>query len=209
MATQPPPPALEITREDAATGVVFVATPSFSPRMRTRYLLIAGLLAIGFIAGAGLAPDYIATMLQWLAVFCAVPVLLLWAVTLSETVRRRAVRLGVTPVGLSVDGNHVYPHETIRDLALYPLVGGHPLFFAWIDPEHSYGHKAEMALAGGQVLANDAVKAAMRAARSSTVRLVMHRRGGKRAIVLVRGLSLSAGETLLAALSAELRAHSR
>lgn len=206
---QPTAQPLEITREDGAMGAVFVATPAVSPRIRTRYLLMAGLLAIGFIAGAGLAPDYIATMLQWLAAFCAVPVLLLWVVMLTETVRRRAVRLGVTPAGLTVDGSRIYPHEVIRDLALYPLVGGRPLFFAWIEPEHAYGHKAEMALAGGQVIANDAVKAAMKAARSRTVRLVMHRRGGRRGIVLVRGLSLSSGETLLASLSAELRARSR
>ena len=135
---------IEVSREEASGGAVFVATPATSPRIRTRYLLIAGLLATGFIAGAGMAPDYIAKMLQWLAVFCAVPVLLLWVVMLTETVRLRAVRLGVTPAGLTVDGRRIYRHETIRDLTLYPAVGGRPLFVAWIEPSRDYGHKAEM-----------------------------------------------------------------
>lgn len=208
-ASHPAAPPVEVAREETGSGVVFVATPAISPRMRTRYLLVAGLLATGFIAGAGLAPDYIAKMLQWLAVFCAAPVLLLWVVMLTEEVRRRAVRLGVTPAGLTVDGRRVYPHESIRDLTLYPSVGGRPLFVAWIDPSHEYGHKAELALVTGAVAPNDAVKAAMRAAGGRGIRLVMHRRGGRRAIVLVRGLTLSSGETLLAALAAELRAHSR
>lgn len=202
------PPPVEIAREDSTAGAVFVATPATSPAIRTRYLLIAGLLATGFIAGAGLAPDYIANMLQWLAVFCAVPILLLWVVMLSETVRRRAVRLGVTPAGLMVDGARVYRHETIRDVTLYPSVGGKPLYIAWIDPSREYGHKAELALVGGGV-ANDTVKAALKAAGGRGVRLVLHRRDGRRGIILVRGLTLSSGETLLAALAAELRAHSR
>ncbi|MBP2228096.1 hypothetical protein [Azospirillum agricola] len=204
-----PPPPVEVSREETAGGAVFVATPATSPRIRTRYLLIAGLLATGFIAGAGLAPDYIANMLQWLAVFCAAPVLLLWVVMLTEAVRRRAVRLGVTRVGLTVDGGRIYPHETIRDLTLYPLVGGRPLFVAWIEPGREHGHKAELALVTGGVAPNDAVKEALRAAGGRGVRLVMHRRDGRPAIVLVRGLTLSSGETLLAALAAELRAHSR
>ncbi|WP_199720834.1 hypothetical protein [Azospirillum cavernae] len=136
---------------DSATGAVFVATPAVSPRIRTRYLLMAGLLAIGFIAGAGLAPDYIATMLQWLAVFCAVPVLLLWVVMLTETVRRRAVRLGVTPAGLTVDGSRIYPHEVIRDLALYPLVGGRPLFFSPGSSRSTPMATSRTGLASGQV----------------------------------------------------------
>lgn len=203
------PPSLEITREDGAAGAVFVATPVLTPVIRTRYLLIAGLLATGFIAGAGLAPEELAGMLQWLAVFCAVPVLLLWVVMLTETVQCRAVRLGVTARGLTVDGSRIHPHESIRDLALYPMVGGKPLFVAWIDPAHDYGHKAEMTLVAGNVAPNDAVKAELKAAGSRNVRLVMHRRGGHKAIVLVRGLTLSGGQTLLAALAAELRAHSR
>ncbi|PWC33472.1 hypothetical protein [Azospirillum sp. TSO35-2] len=208
-AAKPHPPTIEITREDGANGAVFLATPALTPMIRTRYLLVAGLLATGFIAGAGLAPDGIAGMLQWLAVFCAVPVLLLWVVMLTETVQRRAVRLGVTPRGLTVDGSRIHPHETIRDLALYPMVGGKPLFVAWIDPAHDYGHMAEMKLVGGDVAPNDKVKAELKAAGSRNVRLVMHRRGGHTGIVLVRGLSLSGGQTLLAALAAELRAHSR
>ncbi|MBP2302319.1 hypothetical protein [Azospirillum picis] len=196
-------------REDGASGAVFVATPVLTPAIRTRYLLVAGLLATGFIAGAGLAPEEIAGMLQWLAAFCAVPVLLLWVVMLAETVQRRAVRLGVTERGLTVDGARIHPHETIRDLALYPMVGGKPLFVAWIDPARDYRHGAEMTLVGGGVPANEAVMAEMRAAGSRNVRLVMHRRGGRTGIVLVRGLSFSAGQTLLAALAAELRAHSR
>lgn len=203
------PPPVEIAREESTGGAVFVATPATSPAIRTRYLLIAGLLATGFIAGAGLAPDYIANMLQWLAVFCAAPILLLWVVMLSETVRRRAVRLGVTPAGLTVDGARVYRHETIRDLTLYPTIGGKPLYVAWIDPSHEYGHKAELALVGGGVAPNDAVKAALKAAGGRGVRLVLHRRDGRRGIILVRGLTLSSGEMLLAALAAELRAHSR
>ncbi|ALG69842.1 membrane protein [Azospirillum thiophilum] len=211
-AAKPPPrtpPSLEIKRDDSAGGTVFVATPVLTPMIRTRYLLIAGLLATGFIAGAGLAPEEIGGMLQWLAVFCAVPVLLLWVVTLTETVQRRAVRLGVTDRGLTVDGARIHPHETIRDLALYPMVGGKPLFVAWIDPSHDYGHRAEMALVAGNVAPNDAVKAELKAAGSRNVRLVMHRRGGHNAIVLVRGLTLPAGQTLLASLAAELRARSR
>ena len=209
MPAAKPPPSLEITREDGAAGAVFVARPVLPPVIRTRYLLIAGLLATGFVAGAGLAPEQLSDMLQWLAVFCAVPVLLLWVVTLTETVQRRAVRLGVTARGLTVDGARIHPHETIRDLALYPMVGGKPLFVAWIDPAHDYGHKAELKLVAGDVAPNDAVKAELKAAGSRNVRLVMHRRGGHKAIVLVRGLTLSGGQTLLAALAAELRAHSR
>ncbi|MBK1840936.1 hypothetical protein JHL17_26395 [Azospirillum sp. YIM B02556] len=209
MSAAKPPPSLEITREDGAAGPVFVATPVLTPMIRTRYLLVAGLLATGFIAGAGLAPDELAGMLQWLAVFCAVPVLLLWVVMLTETVQRRAVRLGVTTRGLTVDGARIHPHETIRDLALYPMVGGKPLFVAWIDPARDYRHKAEMTLVVGNVAPNDAVKAELKAAGSRNVRLVMHRRGGHTAIVLVRGLTLSGGQTLLAALAAELRARSR
>lgn len=211
-AAKPPPrtpPSLEIKRDDSAGGTVFIATPVLTPMIRTRYLLIAGLLATGFIAGAGLAPEEIGGMLQWLAVFCAVPVLLMWVVTLTETVQRRAVRLGVTDRGLTVDGARIHPHETIRDLALYPMVGGRPLFVAWIDPSHEYGHRAEMTLVAGNVAPNDAVKAELKAAGSRNVRLVMHRRGGQKAIVLVRGLTLSAGQTLLASLAAELRARSR
>ncbi|BAI71185.1 hypothetical protein AZL_005470 [Azospirillum sp. B510] len=209
MSATKPPPSLEITREDGVAGAVFVARPVMIPTIRTRYLLVAGLLATGFIAGAGLAPDQLSSMLQWLAVFCAVPVLLLWVVMLTDTVRRRAVRLGVTERGLTVDGARIHPHETIRDLALYPMVGGKPLFVAWIDPTRDYGHKAEMKLVTGSVAPNDAVKAELKAAGSRNVRLVMHRRGGRRAIVLVRGLSLSGGQTLLASLAAELRAHGR
>ncbi len=203
------PPPVEIAREEAAGGAVFMAMPASSPLIRTRYLLITGLLAAGFIAGAGLAPDYIANMLQWLAVFCAVPILLLWVVMLSETVRRRAVRLGVTKAGLTVDGARVYPHDTIRDLTLYAGIGKKPLFIAWIEPNRDYGHKAELALVSGGVAPNDAVKAAMKAAGERGVRLVLHRRAGRRGIVLVSGLTLSGGEILLAALAAELRAHSR
>ena len=209
MPTAKPPPSLEITREDGVAGAVFVARPVLTPVIRTRYLLIAGLLATGFIAGAGLAPEQLSDMLQWIAIFCAVPVLLLWVVTLTETVQRRAVRLGVTARGLTVDGARIHPHETIRDLALYPMVGDKPLFVAWIDPAHDYGHKAELKLVAGDVPPNEAVKAELRAASSRNVRLVMHRRGGHKAIVLVRGLTLSGGQTLLAALAAELRAHSR
>jgi len=203
-----PPPPVEVTREDSASGAVFVATPGIGPRIRTRYLLIAGLLAAALIGGAGLAPDHIARMLQWLAALCAVPVMVLWVVMLSETVRRRAVRLGVTTAGLTVDGARIYRHENIRDLTLYPMRGGRPLFVAWIDPSRDYGHKTELELVGGGV-APDAVKAAMREAGTRGVRLVLHRRDGRKAIVLVRGLSLSSGEGLLAALAAELRPHSR
>ena len=90
------------------------------------------------------------------------------------------------------------------------MVGGKPLFVAWIDPSHDYGHRAEMALVAGNVAPNDAVKARTEGPpAAATCGLVMHRRGGHNAIVLVRGLTLPAGQTLLASLAAELRARSR
>ncbi len=200
---------VEIVRADSGSGAVFVATPAVSPRIRTRHLLVVGLLAVGLIVGAGFAPDSIARMLQWLAALCAAPVLLLWVMMLNETVRRRGVRLGVTPAGLTVDGRRIYRHETIRDLTLYPIVGTRPLFVAWIEPDRAYGHETELALAAGAVAPTDAVKAELSAVRGRGVRLVMHRRDGRRGIVLVRGLTLSSGQSLLASLAAELRAHSR
>lgn len=212
-AAAPPPPSppspVEVIREESASGTVFVATPGIHPRIRTRHLLAAGLVAVGLIVAAGLVPgDHVARMLRWLAALCVVPVLVLWVVLLTETVRRRAVRLGVTKAGLTVDGSRIYRHETIRDLTLYPMIGGRPLFVVWIEPSRAYGHKAEMELVAGGV-APDAVKAALREAGGSGVRLVLHRRDGQKGIVLVRGLSLSSGESLLAALAAELRPHSR
>lgn len=195
---------VEITREDTRSGPVFIASPAAAAPIRIRALLIAGVFAVVLIIGAGFAPDAYVGMLRWLAALCTVPVLLLWVVMLTETVRRRGVRLAVTPVGLTVNGRAVYPHDIIRDLVLFPQFGKKPLFVARVARDSDYGHLAELELASGIVPVEPQA-----AAKARTVRLVMRRRHHQRPIVLVQGLSLSAGETLLASLAAELRPHSR
>lgn len=198
--------SVEVTREDTRSGPVFVATPATPPPIRIRALLIAGVFAVLLIIGAGFAPDSVAGMLRWLAALCTVPVLVLWAVMLTETVRRRGVRLAVTPVGLTVNGRAVIPHDAIRDLALYPMVGRKPLFVAKVAHDEIYGHKAELALAGGEVPVGGET---MGHNPRHRVRLVMRRRNHLPPLVLVRGLTVSGGETLLAALAAELRPYGK
>lgn len=204
-------PEVEITREDTGRATVFEAIPATMPPLRYIHLLYAALMVGGFVVASDLFEEPAATTVRWLAALCVVPVLLLWVLTLWEAARRRAVRLAVTPEGLLSHGN-LHPHETIRDLALYAPGKGRPLFVARIAPVTAKQHKAELELVTGEVRVDmDALKPKDRGAkgRASGFRLVMHRRDHRPAIVLVRGLTLSAGETLLAALAAELRKHSR
>ncbi|MBP2311123.1 hypothetical protein [Azospirillum soli] len=208
-------PEVEISREDTGRATVFEAIPATMPPLRYIHLLYAALMVGGFVLAADLFEEPTATMIRWLAALCVVPVLLLWVLTLWEAARRRAVRLAVTPEGLLSHG-HVYPHETIRDLALYAPGKGRPLFVARIAPVTPQQHKAELELVTGEVGVDlDALrpkgkdKGARGRSRASGFRLVMHRRDHRPAIVLVRGLTLSGGETLFAALAAELRKHSR
>ncbi|WP_245986560.1 hypothetical protein [Azospirillum thermophilum] len=198
---------VEITREESTSGPVFIATPAKAPPIRTRALLIAGAISIMLIGLAGLAPEPHAGLLRWLAALCTLPVLLMWVVALVRTVRSHGVRLAVTPVGLTVNGRMIYPHKTIRDLVLMPMTSRKPLFIAHVSPDADYGHRAELDLVTGAVPVEGPEELKRAAARP--VRLVMRRKGKQPAIVLVRGLSLSAGETLLAALAAELRPHAR
>ncbi len=210
-------PEVEISREDTDRATVFHAYPVTVAPMRTSHLVGAALMVVALAAGAELFEEPIATLLRWLSVLCAVSVLLLWGVTLVEAVRRRAVRLAVTPEGLAVHGQ-LYPHETIRDVALYGLGRRRPLFVARIAPVSAAQHRAEMELVTGEVEVAEAAAAAKvaRAVKARTgrepaagIRLVLHRRDHRPAIVLVRGLTLSGGETLFAALAAELRKHGR
>lgn len=206
-------PEVEISREDVGRATVFEAIPATMAPLRYVHLLYAALLVGGLIGVAEMFEEPTATMMRWLAVLCAVPVILMWGLTLVEAARRRAVRLIVTPEGLGAYGR-VYPHETIRDLALYAPGNGKPLFVARIAPVTPEQHKAELELVTGSVgVELGALKSKEAGAkghrRASGFRLVMHRRHHRPAIVLVRGLTLSGGETLFAALAAELRKHSR
>lgn len=213
-------PEVEISREDTGRATVFEAIPVTMAPLRYIHLLYAALMVGGFVLAADLFDEPTATMIRWLAALCVVPVLLLWGLTLWEAARRRAVHLAVTPEGLLAQG-HLYPHETIRDLALYAPGNGRPLFVSRIAPITPQQHKAELELVTGAVGVDmDALKPKGKGAkgkegdaksrgRASGFRLVMHRRDRRPAIVLVRGLTLSGGETLFAALAAELRKHSR
>jgi hypothetical protein len=115
----------------------------------------------------------------------------------------------VAPEGLLAYGQ-VFPHDTIRDLALYAPGGRRPLFVARVGVVSSREHKSELNLATGLVdIEEDRGAQQKGAVKRSGFRLVMHRLGGRPAIVLVRGLTLGGGETLFAGLAAELRKHSR
>jgi len=209
-------PEVEISREDTGRATVFEAVPATMPPLRYVHLLYAAVLVGGLVGVAEMFEEPTATMMRWLAALCAVPVILLWGLTLVEAARRRAIRLIVSPEGLGAYGR-VYPHETIRDLALYAPGNGKPLFVARIAPITPQQHKAELELVTGAVgVGMDMLKpkkakgkSAKEHRRASGFRLVMHRRDHRPAVVLVRGLTLSGGETLFAALAAELRKHSR
>ncbi len=202
-------PGVEVSREDVGQTTVFVAMPTTMPPMRYVHLLYAALLEGGFIATAELVLEPTASMLRWLGALCAIPVILLWVVTLLRTAQRGAVRLTVAPEGLLAYGQ-LFPHDTIRDLALYAPGGRRPLFVAHIAMASSWEHKSELNLVTGTVdVEKEPGRWTKGTARKNGFRLVMHRRGHLPAIVLVRGLTLSGGETLFAGLAAELRKHSR
>lgn len=202
-------PDVEVSREDGARATVFEAIPGTVPPVRYVHLVYTALMVVGIVALAETMGEPTATMLLWLAGICAMPVLVLWGVTLLEAARRRAVRIAVTSDGLLLGGN-LYPHETIRDLALYAPSAKRPLFIAHIAPVTPEQHRAELELVTGAVgVEDEGGKPKTRRRSAHGYRLVMHRRQRQPAIVLVRGLTLSGGETIFAALAAELRKHSR
>lgn len=197
---------VEVSREEVGADTVFEAMTDRESPVRASVLLYAVLLEACFVGAAELTAEPTATMLRWLAAMGAIPLILLWAVVLVRLIGRGAVRLTVTAEGLKAYG-HVYPHKTIRDLALYAPGSPRPLFVTRVEPVTSRQHQAEMELAGGAV-ALDAAGFGKRPKKVLGYRLVMHRRNHQPAIVLVHGLTLAGGETLLAGLAAELRKHS-
>lgn len=201
---------VEVSREEVGADTVFEAMTDRESPVRPNVLLYAVLLEASFVGAAELTAEPTATMLRWLAVMGAIPLILLWAVVLVRLIGRGAVRLTVTAEGLKAYG-HVYPHRTIRDLALYGPGSPRPLFVARVEPVTSRQHLAELELAGGAVALDAAAAAAGPGKRPKRIlgyRLVMHRRNHLPAIVLVHGMTLAGGETLLAGLAAELRKHS-
>ncbi|WP_188262620.1 hypothetical protein [Azospirillum tabaci] len=201
-------PEVEISREDKGQATVFEASPSSVPPQRYAHLLYAALLLAGFVVVAELTLEPTASMLRWLGVLCAVPLLLMWVITLLRAARRSAVRLVVAPEGLTAHGQLV-PHNTIRGVALYPPQGKRPLFVARIQTMTLQQHQKELALAGGEVDAEEDGKPGRGRRRRAGYRLLLLRRNNLPALILVRGLTLSGGETLMAGLAAELRRHSR
>ncbi|MDQ2104142.1 hypothetical protein [Azospirillum isscasi] len=200
-------PEVEISREDTGQAAVFEASPSSVPPQRYAHLLYAALLLAGFVVVAELTLEPTASMLRWLGMLCAVPLLLMWVITLLRAARRSAVRLVVAPDGLTTHGQLI-PHNTIRAVALYPPQGKRPLFVARIQTMTVQQHEKELALAGGEVDVEE--EGAQRGRqRRAGYRLLLLRRNHLPALVLVRGLTLSGGETLMAGLAAELRRYSR
>ena len=200
-------PEVEISREDTGQTVVFEASPSSVPPQRYAHLLYAAILLAGFVVVAELTLEPTASMLRWLGMLCAVPLLLMWVITLLRAARRSAVRLVVAPEGLTAHGQLI-PHHTIRGVALYPPQGKRPLFVARVQTMTQQQHEKELALATGDVDAEEGRPGKGRRRRSG-YRLLLLRRHHLPALVLVRGLTLSGGETLMAGLAAELRRHSR
>ncbi|WP_448206704.1 hypothetical protein [Azospirillum sp. sgz302134] len=201
-------PEVEVSREDVGQVTVFEAFPSTTPPMRYLPLMYAALLEAGLIGVSELMMEPAGTMLRWLAFLCAVPLILLWLVSLLRAARRGAVRLTVEPEGLRAYG-HIYPHKTIRDIALYPPGQRRPLFVSRIDRANSRQHQAELDLVTGNVAVEGAGGKRSRSQRNlHGFRLVLHRHGQRPPVILVHGLTLSGGETLFAGLAAELRKHS-
>lgn len=200
-------PEVEISREDTGQAAVFEASPSSVPPQRFAHLLYAAILLAGFVVVAELTLEPAASMLRWLGMLCAVPLLLMWVITLLRAARRSAVRLVVAPEGLTAHGQLI-PHNTIRGVALYPPQGKRPLFVARIQTMTPQQHERELALAGGDVDMEEEKPGRGRRPRAG-YRLLLLRRNHQPALILVRGLTLSGGETLMAGLAAELRRHSR
>ncbi|MBB3263548.1 hypothetical protein FHW79_001144 [Azospirillum sp. OGB3] len=200
-------PEVEISREDTGQAAVFEASPSSVPPQRFAHLLYAAILLAGFVVVAELTLEPAASMLRWLGMLCAVPLLLMWVITLLRAARRSAVRLVVAPEGLTAHGQLI-PHNTIRGVALYPPQGKRPLFVARIQTMTPQQHERELALAGGDVDMEEEKPVRGRRPRAG-YRLLLLRRNHQPALILVRGLTLSGGETLMAGLAAELRRHSR
>lgn len=204
---------IEVSREEVGSDTVFEAMTERESPVRASVLLYAVLLEASFVGAAELSSEPIATMLRWLAAMGGIPLILLWAVVLVRLVGRGTVRLAVTGEGLKAYGT-TYPHKAIRDLALYAPGGSRPLFVARIEPVSSRQHQAELELAGGAIGADAIPSGPGRRGPGKGpppkrgYRLVMHRRNRQPAIVLVHGLTLAGGETLLAGLAAELRKHS-
>lgn len=199
---------VEVSREEDGPATVFEAMTARDSPVRASVLLYAVLLEASFVGAAELTAEPTATMLRWLAVMGAIPLILLWAVVLVRLVGRGAVRLTVTPEGLQAYG-HLYPHRAIRDLALYAPGSARPLFVTRIGPVTSRQHLEELELAGGMVDPEALSGGKGKGPRKKRgFRLVMHRRNRLPSIVLVHGLTLAGGETLLAGLAAELRKHS-
>ena len=199
---------VEISREDTGQTVVFEASPSSVPPQRYAHLLYAALLLAGFVVVAELTLEPTASMLRWLGVLCAVPLLLMWVITLLRAARRSAVRLVVAPDGLTAHGQLI-PHGMIRGVALYAPQGKRPLFVARVQTMTQQQHEKELALAGGDVDAAEETRPGRGRRPRAGYRLLLLRRNHLPALVLVRGLTLSGGETLMAGLAAELRRHSR
>lgn len=200
-------PEVEISREDTGQAAVFEASPSSVPPQRYAHLLYAAILLAGFVVVAELMLEPTASMMRWLGMLCAVPLLLMWVITLLRAARRSAVRLVVAPEGLTAHGQLI-PHNTIRGVALYPPQGKRPLFVARVQTTTQQQHEKELALAGGDVDTEEDKPGKGRRRRAG-YRLLLLRRNHLPALVLVRGLTLSGGETLMAGLAAELRRHSR
>lgn len=202
-------PEVEVVRETLPHGTMFQAFPSWVPPVRFTPMVATAIMILSFILIAELFEGRTASMLRMLAGLCAVPVLALWVATLLQAGRRRKVELLITPTGIHVQGT-LYPHGTIAKLTLNGAGIRKPLVTAGFVREsrekQEEQHQTEMDLVTGS-LPLEEQHDAPRARNNGGYRVVMHRRSDLPAIVLVRGMSLSGGQTLFAGVASELRKH--